>query len=92
MSNPKTALVTGGSRGIGRAIAEHLADSGWKVVATYNTGIEEANHLKRTHGVEIRQVDLSRRDTLLDFTNQKALCQESEHVIGNIRHCRNKRT
>jgi NAD(P)-dependent dehydrogenase (short-subunit alcohol dehydrogenase family) len=70
MSNPKTALVTGGSRGIGRAIAEHLADSGWKVVATYNTGIEEANHLKRTHGVEIRQVDLSRRDTLLDFTNQ----------------------
>ena len=68
--NKKAVLVTGGSRGIGRAIAEHLATSGWLVVATYNTGAAEAIQLKRSHGVEVRQVDLSNRDTLLDFVHQ----------------------
>jgi NAD(P)-dependent dehydrogenase (short-subunit alcohol dehydrogenase family) len=33
----KTALVTGASRGIGRAIAERLAKEGAMVALTYNT-------------------------------------------------------
>lgn len=38
----KIAIVSGASRGIGREIAEHLADSGVGVVITYRSGRAEA--------------------------------------------------
>lgn len=70
MTNEPAVLVTGGARGIGRAIAEHLAEHGWKVIATYNTGLDEALELRRTHGVEVRQVDMTDRSTSWDFARQ----------------------
>ncbi len=41
----KVALVTGGSRGIGRSIVLHLANSGADVAFTYRSRVEEANAL-----------------------------------------------
>ncbi len=42
---PKSALVTGAGRRIGRAIALDLAQHGWAVVVHYNTGAAEAEEV-----------------------------------------------
>ena len=44
-SNGKTALVTGGSRGIGRAAAIALAEAGAQVLVHYGTAAEEARRV-----------------------------------------------
>ena len=40
--SPKIALITGGSRGLGRNTAVHLARSGVDVVLTYHSNKTEA--------------------------------------------------
>lgn len=42
MENRKAALVTGGSRGIGRAVSKRLASDGYYVLVNYRSGEEEA--------------------------------------------------
>lgn len=43
MAIPKTALVTGAARRIGRAIAVDLAARGWSVVVHHNSSVDEAS-------------------------------------------------
>ena len=55
----KTALVTGGSRGIGRAIVGELVRAGAEVVFGYRTGVAEAAELADELGVRAVQADVS---------------------------------
>jgi 3-oxoacyl-[acyl-carrier protein] reductase len=55
----KTALVTGASRGIGRAIATELASAGATVVIGYRSGKDEAESLASELGGRAVQADVS---------------------------------
>lgn len=67
----KTALVTGASRGIGRAIAVELAAAGASVVLSYRTGVEEAAALAAEIGGRAVQADVS------DPVSAQALVEEA---------------
>lgn len=61
-----TAIVTGGSRGIGRAIVAALAEKGVSVTFTYRSGAEEAEALQKQlveMGCAVTAVQLDVRDT-----------------------------
>lgn len=50
MSNEKVVLVTGSSRGIGKATIIEFAKRGYNVVINYNSSEEEAMKLKEYIG------------------------------------------
>jgi 3-oxoacyl-[acyl-carrier protein] reductase len=58
----RTALVTGGSRGIGRAIAAELAQAGATVVIAYRSGAEDAEAAAGELGCRALQADVSDPD------------------------------
>lgn len=75
----KVVLVTGASRGIGRAIAKLLAENDFKVVANYHNSEQAAIDLKQYlhnegYEIEIFKADISKRDEIkkmIDFTIEK---------------------
>ena len=70
----KLALVTGGSRGIGRAIALELGRAGAEVVVGYRTGREEAEAVASEIGGRAVQADVS------DADSAKSLVEEAGEV------------
>jgi NAD(P)-dependent dehydrogenase (short-subunit alcohol dehydrogenase family) len=60
----RTALVTGASRGIGRAIASRLTGDGYSVVGTYVGNKAAAAEVTTEIGAEMHQVDLAEPDQI----------------------------
>ena len=71
----KIAIVTGASRGIGRAIAKNLAKNDYIVIANYNKSEKEALDLKdEFNNIDIFKADVSKREEvkqLVEYTLNK---------------------
>lgn len=55
----RTALVTGGTRGLGLAISLALGGAGYRVAATYRSDAQAAHALAERHGIAVFQWDVS---------------------------------
>jgi acetoacetyl-CoA reductase len=62
----KTALVTGGSRGIGAAISIALKEAGYTVAASYAGNDEAAGKFKDETGIPVYKWDVSDYDSCVD--------------------------
>lgn len=74
------ALVTGGSRGIGREIVRALAREGWRVAFTWREREDEARRLAEEIGEAVRPFRLD----LLDRARPGQLVLEIEEQVGAI--------
>lgn len=79
----KTAIVTGGAKGIGKAIVYELAKKNINVVLNYNTSEEQAKIIKedlnkKEYIVEIFRADVSKRE------NVKKLVQFAKEKFGKV--------
>jgi 3-oxoacyl-[acyl-carrier protein] reductase len=85
---PKVALVTGGSRGIGRACAERLAKDGFEVYLTFVSRPEEAEKVVaaiQADGGEAKafRLDASNREAMTAFFAEEIKDKVSLEVLVN---------
>ena len=72
----KTAIITGGSRGIGKGIALVFAQHGANVAFTYSSSVESANSLEKelsNYGVKVKS-----------FQSNAAEYKESQDLVENV--------
>ena len=74
----RTALVTGGSRGIGRAIVKRLCQAGWRVAFSYRENGAAAL------GVQADTGAIPIRNSALDEASAQALVEESLRQLGHV--------
>jgi NAD(P)-dependent dehydrogenase (short-subunit alcohol dehydrogenase family) len=58
----KVVVVTGASRGIGRATAIQLIKAGYEVHGVFNKSKDDADNLANEYGIKFHQADLSQRE------------------------------
>ena len=66
----RVAVVTGGTRGIGRAISEKLHTAGYKVAANYAGNEEAAKLCEKETGIRCYRFDVSNYDACTDGVKQ----------------------
>ena len=71
----KSALITGGARRIGKAIAIHLAENGFDIALHYNTSKAEAEEVSKEikskgQNCVLFQCDLSKIDSVLNLIDK----------------------
>ncbi|MGF1520902.1 MAG: SDR family oxidoreductase [Leptolyngbyaceae cyanobacterium] len=79
----KVAVVTGSSRGIGRAIAERLGRDGANVVVTYHSSEDKANEVLeniKAHGADAIALQVN----VKDLDSIKAMFQDALARFGKI--------
>ncbi len=82
MSKNKIALVTGGARGIGKAICRSLAKDGFKIAINYNNSEKEATALKNELS-DITEVEIFKCD-VSDSVAVKGMFSEISQRLGNV--------
>ncbi|MDX2018176.1 MAG: SDR family oxidoreductase [Planctomycetota bacterium] len=80
MSERRLALVTGGARRVGRAIALELARAGCDVLITYNASESEA----RSASAEIERVGVRARAEALDLNDLERVERFSERLAKEL--------
>jgi 3-oxoacyl-[acyl-carrier protein] reductase len=79
----KTALITGGARGIGRALALRLVAEGWSVAVSYKQSDNDADVLRK----ELKDLGASAWITRADLSDPaaaKKLVRDTEKRLGRI--------
>lgn len=77
----KTVLITGASRGLGRAIAKVFAKNNHNVIVNYNNSEEEANNLAQ----ELEQYDVEVLTVKADITNEQEIKEMVEQSINKFK-------
>jgi 3-oxoacyl-[acyl-carrier protein] reductase len=80
MFEGKTAIVTGGTRGIGKAIVTELARRGCNVAFNYSKSADEAEALK----TEIEQLGVKAHAAQCDVANTEAAAEFVKTVVADL--------
>lgn len=90
MKNPnKVALITGGSRGLGRDMSLQLANKGFDIIFTYNNNLNEANKvvdaiIAMGRKAKAIQLDVANSKSFDSFVQSVKSSLTNDFATGNI--------
>lgn len=80
----KTVLVTGGTKGIGLAVALQFAREGYQTIMTYNWGSADENEILRQFEAENLPLPMIRQADVISIEDTRALVREIQECYGKV--------